>query len=155
MHGVRVGSHGLAPCGARQASIEVPFRALRGKERQRRRCRVPCLHLFSGLDRRHVVAREEARLEFSDPVETFQEDTSGLTRDALLEGALREFSVIKGTEFLGSSAEGPGERERRGNSVEEEPEPPHELESVLGLTFELVEWMTQGKKNGTESAEGV
>src|SRR6516225_2692918 len=151
---VRVGADRLASCGAGQASIEMAFRLLQGKERQRRGCRVPCLHLFRCLDRRHVVAREKARLEFSDPVVTFQENARGLTRDALLERALRKSSIVEGAELGGSSAQVPDEREWRGKSVEEESEPLHELQCVLGFAFELVEWMAQCKKNGTETAGG-
>src|SRR5262249_28755214 len=148
-------THAIAPRGVRQASVEMPFRALCGKERQRRRCRVPCLHLFSGLDRRHIVAREKACLKLADPVETLQEDASGLTRDPLLERALRKFSIVEGTEFRGSSAQAPDERERCRKSVEEETVSLDKLQSVLGFPLELVEWIAQGKKNGTESAEGV
>src|SRR5262247_2455665 len=68
---VGIGAYGLAPCGARQASIKMVFRLLQGKKRQRRGLRVPCLHLFGCLDRRRVVAGEEARLELADPVVTF------------------------------------------------------------------------------------
>src|SRR5262245_51303188 len=37
MPGAWVGAQGLAPCGARQCGIEVIFRLLQRKERQRRR----------------------------------------------------------------------------------------------------------------------
>src|SRR5215813_13819472 len=49
MFGVRVGSYGFASCGAAQASIEMAFRLLHGKDRQPRRRRVPRLHLFGCL----------------------------------------------------------------------------------------------------------
>src|SRR5215470_3290346 len=108
MPGVRIGTHRLAPCGAAQAGIEMTFRLLHWEERQRRRGRVPCLHLFRCLERRSVVAGEEARLEFSDPVETFQEGARGLTGGALLEGALCESTIVERAEFRSSSAQGPG-----------------------------------------------
>src|SRR5262249_57449191 len=41
MLGVSVWAHGLAACGARQASIEMAFRLLQGKERQLRGRGVP------------------------------------------------------------------------------------------------------------------
>src|SRR5215470_7187658 len=152
--GVRVGARGLAPCSARQRCIEVIFRLLQGKEGQRRGCRVPCLHLIHCLDRRHIVAGEEARLELSDPVVTFQEGARGLTRDALFEGALHESTIVEGAELRGSSAQGPGERDWRGKSVEEESVPLHEFQRVPGFALKLVEWMAQGKKNGAETAGG-
>src|SRR5215831_17813133 len=132
----------------------MAFRLLGGKERQRRGRRVPCLRFFGGLDRRRVVAGEEARLELADPVVTFQEGARGLTRDALLERALGEATIIEGAELRGSAAQGPGERDRRGKSVEEESEPLHELQCVLGFALELVERMAQCKKNGAETAGG-
>src|SRR5262245_60845870 len=152
MLGVRVGTHGLAPCGAAQAGIEMAFRLLQWEERQRRRSRVPCLHLFRCLERRSVVSGEKARLQLSDPVETFQVGARGLLRDAFLEGALRESAIVEGAERRGSSAQGPGERDWRGKSIEEEAVPLHELQCVLGFALELVEWMAQCKKNGTETA---
>src|SRR5262249_18633516 len=154
MPGVRIGTHGLAPCGAAQAGIEMAFRLLQWEERQRRRGRVPCLHFFRCLERRSVVAGEKARLELSDPVETFQVGARGLTRDAFLEGALCESAIVEGAERRGSSAQGPGERDWRGKSIEEESVPLHELQCVLGFALELVEWMAQCKKNGTETAGG-
>src|SRR5262249_30832634 len=154
MLGVRVGTHGLAPCGAAQTSIEMALRLLQREERQSWGSRVPCLRLFSCLKRRNVVAREEARLELSDPVETFQVGARGLMRDALFEGALRESTIVEGAELRGSSAQGPGERDWRGKSVEEESVPLHELECVLGFALELFEWMALGKKNGAETAGG-
>src|SRR5262245_2006092 len=99
------------------------FGLLQGKERQRRGCRVPVLHLIRYLDPRHVIAGEEARLELSDPVVALQESTRGLARDALLEGALREPDVVEATELRGSSAQGSGERNWGGKSVEEESVP--------------------------------
>src|SRR5262249_14082306 len=154
MLGVRIGTHGLAPCGAAQAGIEMAFRLLEWEEQQSWGSRVPCLRLFSCLERRNVVAREEARLELSDPVETFQVGARGLTRDALLEGALRESAIVEGAELRGSCAQGSGERDWRGKSVEEESVPLHELQCVLGFALELVEWMAQCKKNGAETAGG-
>src|SRR5215471_1742731 len=154
MLGVGVGTQGLAPCGAAQASIEMAFRLLQWEGRQRWRGRVPCLHLFRCLERRSVVAGEEARLELSDPVETFQEDARGLTCDALLEGALRESTIVEGAELRGSSAQGPGERDWRGKSVEEESVSLHEFQCVLGFGLELVEWVAQCKKNSAETAGG-
>src|SRR5262249_47619034 len=154
MLGVRVGAHGLAPCGAAQASIEMAFSLLQWEQRQRRRDRVPFLHLFGCLERRRVVAGEEAHLELADPVETFQEGARGLTRDALLERVLRESAIVEGAELRGSAAQGPSERDRRGKSVEEESVPFHELQCVLGFVLELMEWMAHGKKNGAETAGG-
>ena len=49
--GVRVGAQGLASCGAAQAGIEMAFRLLQGKERQRRRGCIPCLHLLRCVHR--------------------------------------------------------------------------------------------------------
>src|SRR5262245_15000726 len=154
MPGVRVGTHGLAQRGAAQAGIQMAFRLLQGKERQRRGHRVPCLQLFRCLERRNVIAGEEARLELSDPVVAFQKGARGLTRDALLEGALGESAIVEGAELRGSSAQGPGERDGRGKSVEEESVPLHELQCVLGFALELVEWMARCKKNGAETAGG-
>src|SRR5215469_8458835 len=154
MRCVRVRPHGLAPGGAGQASIEMPFRGLHGKERQPRGCRVPFLHLIRCLDRRHVIAGEEARLKLSYPVETLQEGARGLTRNALLEGALCETTIVEGAELRGSPAQGPGERDWRGKAVEEEPAPPQELQSVLGFALELVERTAQCQKSGAETARG-
>src|SRR5262249_47306287 len=116
MLGVRVGAQGLAPCGAAQASIEMALRLLYWEEGKSWGSRVPCLRLFSCFERRNVVAREEARLELSDPVETFQVGARGLMRDALLEGALREFTIVEGAELRRSSAQSPRERDWRGKS---------------------------------------
>ena len=63
-------------------------------------------------------------------------------------------TIVEGAELRGPSAQRPDERERRGNSVEEESEPPHELQCLLGLTLDLIEWMAQRKKNGAEAAAG-
>src|SRR5262249_29773713 len=154
MRCVRVRPHGRAPGGAGQASIEMPFRGLRRKERQPRGCRVAFLHLVHCLDRRHVIAGEEARLKLSDPVETLQKGARGLTRNALLEGALCETIIVEGAELRGFSAEGPGERDWGGKAVEEEPVPPHELQSVLGFALELVERTAQCQKSGAETPRG-
>src|SRR5262249_47090513 len=148
MLGIRVRADRLAPCGASQRGIEVILLLLQHEERQRRGRCVPCLHLAGGVDRRRVIAGEEARLELSEPVVTFQESWGWLTCRALLEGALGEPTIVERTELRGPSTQHPGERERRGNSVEEESEPPHERQSVLGLALELIEWMAQGKMNG-------
>src|SRR5262245_55830818 len=75
-------------------------------------------------------------------------------RDALLEGALRESTIVEAAELRGSSAQGPGERDWRGKSVEKESVPLHELQCVLGFALELIEWIPQGKKNGAETAGG-
>src|SRR5262249_14659162 len=75
-------------------------------------------------------------------------------RDALLEGALRESTIVEAAELRRSSRQGPGERDWRGKSVEDESVPLHELQCVLGFALELVEWMAQGKKNGAETAGG-
>src|SRR6516165_12337030 len=154
MLGVRVGTHRLAPGGTRQRGIEVIFRLLQGKERQPWGRRVPCLRLIHCVDRRNVIAGEEARLELSDPVVTLQEGARGLTRAALLEGALCELTTVEGAEFRRLSEQGPGERDWRGKSIEEESVPLHELQCVLGFALELVEWMALGKKNGAETAGG-
>src|SRR5262249_8777686 len=148
------GTRGRAPCGAAQASIEMAFRLLQWEERQRRRGRVPRLHFIRCLECRSVVAGEEARLELSDPVETFQEGARGLPGDPLFEGALSEPTIVEGAQLHGSSAQGPGERDWRGKSVKEESVSLHKLQRVLGFALELVEWMAQGKKNGAESAGG-
>src|SRR5262245_23090718 len=151
---VGIGAFGLAPRGARQASIEMAFRLLQGEKRQRRGLRVPCLHLFGCLDRRRVVAGEEARLKLADPVVTFQEGARGLPRDAFLERELRKLTSVEGAELRGSSAQGAGERDWRGKPVEEKSEPLDELQCALGFPLELVEWMAQCKKNGAETARG-
>src|SRR5262245_50113561 len=154
MLGVRLGAQGFAQGGAAQARIKMGFGLLKGKERQRRGCRVPFFHLIHGLDRRCVVGGEEARLELSDPVIAFQESARGLTRDTLLERALRESTIVEGAELRGSSAQGPRERNRRGKSVEEEPVPLHEFQCILGFKLELVEWVTKRKKDSAETAGG-
>src|SRR5262245_16918502 len=154
MLGVRVRAHGLAPCGTAQAGIEMAFHLLHGNEGQSRGGRVPCLHLFRGLECRSVIAGKEARLELSDPVVTFQKGTRGLTRDALLEGALREATTVEGAELRGSSLQCAGERDWRGKSVEEESIPLHELQCVLRFALKLVERMSQCDQNGTETARG-
>src|SRR6516165_3931055 len=154
MLGKRVGAHGLAPSGASQRGIEVILLLLQHEERQRRGGRVPCLHLVGGMDRRHVIAGEEARLELSSPVVAFQEGEGGMTRCTLLEGALGEPTIVEAAEFRGPSTQHPHECERRGKSVEEESELLHELQSVLGLALDLIEWMARGKKNGIETARG-
>src|SRR5262249_31560155 len=148
----RVGALGLAPRRAAQATIKMRFGFLQGKERQRRRCRVPLLHLIRCLDRRRVVAGEEARLELSHPVKTFQKDARRLTRAAVLEEAFREGTSIEGTELCGLSAKSPRERDRRGQSVEEESIPLNELQCILGFAFDLVERVALCKKNGNETA---
>jgi hypothetical protein len=75
-------------------------------------------------------------------------------RNAFLEGALCESAIVEGAERRGSSAQGPGERDWCGKSIEEKSVPLHELQCVLGFALELVEWMAQCKKNGTETAGG-
>src|SRR6516165_716730 len=154
MRCVQVRPSGLAPGGPGQASIEMPFRGVRKKERQPRKCRVPFLHLIHCLDRRHVIAGEKARLKLSYPVETLKEGTGGVTCNALLEGALSEGTIVERPEPGGFPAQGPSERNWRGKAVEEESVPPHELQSVLGLTLELVERTAQCQKSGAESASG-
>src|SRR5262249_13631750 len=150
----RVGTHRLAPGGTRQRGIEVIFRLLQGKERQPWGRRVPCLRLIHCVDRRYVIASEEARLELSDPVETLQHGARGLTRATLFEGAPCESTIVERAEPRGSSTQRPGERDWRRKSVEEETVPLHELQCILGFALELVEWMAQGKENGTETAGG-
>src|SRR5262245_11888919 len=152
MLGVCVGTHGLAPCGAAQTGIEMAFCLFQGKERQRRRRRVPSLHPFHCFEGRDVVAGEKTRLELSDPVVAFQKGARRLTRDALLEGALCECTIIEASELRGCSAQGPGERDWRGKSVQEESVPLQEIQCVLGFALELVEWMAQCDENGTETA---
>src|SRR5262249_109327 len=88
------------------------------------------------------------------PIETLQHGARGLTRAAVLEGALRESTIVERTKIGGSSTQGPGERDWRRKSVEEETVPLDELPCVFGFTLKLVEWMAQGKKNGTETAGG-
>ena len=78
-----------------------------------------------------------------------------MSRRALLEGALGEPTIVESSELHSPSTQRPDEREQYGNSVEEETEPPYELQSVLGLTLDLIEWMAQGKKNGIESAAAM
>src|SRR5262249_16783038 len=78
MLGVRIWTRGLASGGATQARIEMAFRLLQRKERQRRGSRVPSLHLVRCLKCRSVIAGKEARLELSDPVVTFQKGARGL-----------------------------------------------------------------------------
>ena len=63
-------------------------------------------------------------------------------------------TIVEGAELRGFSAQGPGERDRRGKSVEEEPVPLNELQCILGFALELVEWMAQCKKNSAETARG-
>src|SRR5215510_4196909 len=111
----------------------MAFRLLHGKEGQSRGIRVPSLHLFSGLECRSVIAGKEARLELSDPVVTFQKGARGLTRDALLEGALRESATVEGAELRGPSPQCAGERDWRGKSVEEESIPLHFFHCFLGF----------------------
>jgi hypothetical protein len=77
-----------------------------------------------------------------------------LTRDAVLEGALREFTIVEGTELRDFPAQGPGKRDGRGKSVEEESVPLHERQCVLGFALELVEWMARRKKDATETTRG-
>src|SRR5262249_55417488 len=96
----------------------------------------------------------EARLKLSDPIVAFQEGARGLTRDALLEGALRESTIVERAERRGPPAQGPGERDWRGKSVEEEAEPLHEFQCVLGFALELVERMAQCKETRAETAGG-
>src|SRR5262245_1121578 len=126
MLGVWVGAQGHASGRAAQPRIKMEFGLLQGKERQRRGCCVPFFHLIRCLERGKVVAGEEARLELSNPVITLQEGAGGLARDAILEGALREFTIVEGAELRSSSAQGPGERDRRGKSVEEKSVPLNE-----------------------------
>src|SRR4030095_11536034 len=83
-----------------------------------------------------------------------QECARGLARGALLERALRERTVVEGAELRGLSAQSPGERERRGKSVEEEPVFLHEVQCILGFALELVEWMAQCNKDAAETAGG-
>src|SRR5262245_66510087 len=118
MLGVRVWAHGLATCGTAQAGIEMAFRLLHGKEGQSRGSRVPSLHLFGGLECRSVIAGKEARLELSDPVVTFQKGERGLTRDELLEGALRESAKVEGAEHRGHFLRCSGKCDSRRTSVQ-------------------------------------
>ena len=46
------------------------------------------VRLVGGIDRRSIIASEEASLKLSDPVVTFQEGEGGLTCRALLKRAL-------------------------------------------------------------------
>src|SRR5262249_12360784 len=101
---VRVGAHGLAPCGASQRGIEVIFLLLQQKQRQIRGPRVPCPHLVCCLDRRRVIAGEETRLQLPDPVEAFQDSAGGLIRRSLLEGTFREQTIVERAELPGASA---------------------------------------------------
>src|SRR5215469_12935517 len=140
MLGVRVGALGLAPRRAAQATIKMRFGFLQGKERQRRRCRVPLLHLIRCFDRRRVVTGEEARLKLADPVKTFQKRARGLFRDALLEGALRESTIVQGAELSGFSSQCSSERDRRRKSVEKKSIPLHEGQLFFGLALELLQW---------------
>src|SRR5262249_28286486 len=130
----------------RQRGIEVIFSLLHHKKRQERGCRVPCFHLVCGVDSWPVITGNEARLELSNPVETFEDGAGGLTRRALLEGAVREVAIVEGAERRGPSAQHPDKCERGGNSVEKEPKSPYELKSLLGLTLDLVEWMVASKE---------
>src|SRR5262249_32020776 len=68
-----------------------------------------------------------------------------------LERALREPTIIEGAELRCLSTQRPDQREQGGDSVKEESEPLDVLKSVLGLKLDLIEWMAQGEKNGTES----
>src|SRR5262249_23287476 len=111
--------------------------------------------LFRRVDRRQVIAGEETRLELSDPVVTFQEGAGGLTCCALLEGALRELTIIEGAERRVRSPQSPDQGERSGNSVEEGAKPFYELQSVRGFALDLIQWMAQGEKNGTQSPAGM
>src|SRR6516165_4907818 len=154
MRCVQVRPYGLAPGGAGQASIEMPFRSVHGKQRQPRGCRVPFLHFIHCLDRRHVIGGEKARLKLSYPVETLQEGAGSLTSNALLEGALCETTIVEGAELGGFPAQGPSERNWREKAVEEESVPPHELQPILGFALELVERTAQCQKSGAESARG-
>src|SRR5262249_50631820 len=133
--------------------IEVIFRLLHNKQRQRRGDRVQPLYFLRCVDRRSVIAGEEARLELSDPIVTFHEGARGLPRRVFLDRALGEATISERAACHGRSAPRPHERDRGGNSVKERSEPLHELQSALNLTLKLIECMAQGQKNGTQIAE--
>src|SRR5215475_5573299 len=141
MLGVRVGPLGFAPGSAAQSRVEMVFRLFSGKERKRGRHCVPCVCPFGCLDGRHIVTGEEARLKLADPVKTFQKRARGLFRDALLEGALRECTIVQGAEFRGFSAQCSSERDRRRKSVEKKSIPLHEGQLFFSLALEFLQWM--------------
>src|ERR1043166_745623 len=95
MLGVCVGPPGFTPRGASQSGIKVKVRRLRHELCRRSGSCVPCLGLFRSLDRRCVVSREEAGLELSDPVETFQHDKRRKTGKTLLEEPLRKSAAVE------------------------------------------------------------
>ncbi len=105
MLGVRVGADGLAQVRrepARHRSDSPPFSSRKSDSDGDVAYHLSTL--FGGVDRRRVVAGEEARLELSNPVVAFQEGVGGLTCHALLEGALRESTIVERAELRGLSA---------------------------------------------------
>src|SRR5262249_17906209 len=103
MVGVWIGTERAAPRGQTQCRIEVVICLLQHEYRQRRGSSVTCLHLIQRGNRRCIVAREEARLELSDPVVIFHGD-NGLGCRSLLKEAFRELTIIERAELRCSSA---------------------------------------------------
>src|SRR5262245_23380530 len=99
MLGARVGPPGSIPRGASQAGIEMKVRRFRHELCHRSGSCVPSLGLFRRLDRRRVVCREEAGLELSDPVETFQNGRRRKTGNMLLEQLLLKSVAVERAEF--------------------------------------------------------
>src|SRR5262252_3400695 len=99
MREVCVGPTGFTMRAASQSSIEVKIRCLRYELCQRGGSRVPSLGLFRGLDCRRIVSCEEAGLELSDPVETFQDGKRRKTGNTLLEEPLCKSAAVKRSEF--------------------------------------------------------
>src|SRR5215470_3860189 len=99
MLGVCVGPAGFTTRDASQSGIEVKIRCLRHELCQRGGSRVPSLGPFRGLDRRRVVSCKEAGLEFSDPVETFQDGKRRKTGNTRFEEPLRKSAAVERSEF--------------------------------------------------------
>src|SRR6516164_8598022 len=94
---VRAG--GLARCSTRQRGIEVIFRLLQHKERQRLRRLKQCLGLVRCVVRRHVIPGKETGLKLSDPVVTFLKGKGSASRRAILKRALSEATIVEIAEF--------------------------------------------------------
>src|SRR5215813_1124770 len=127
MLSVRVRLFGLAQSGPSQCGIEAVFQLLHHEKGHRCGSAIPCTGLLRRFQCREVIAGEEARLKFSDPIITFQRAEVRFARHASLEGTLRELTVVERTELPALTTQHANQREGRGNSIQKEPESLHEL----------------------------
>src|SRR5271163_2811475 len=125
----------MATGGLGQRTVKVIFSFLkqRGYGPEKRLC------FRGGVDGRRVVARNTARLQFSDPVTTRNGRQALAARQIEFDATLIELSVVETPEFRREAAERPNKRKLRCDDVNHQAEAHFlgKLEAMFGFSLHL------------------